>query len=176
MTALAAVLASTDSTSFAVLLLIVGLAGVLIELSHPGISVPGFIGVVALIAGALYLFDVDLPDVTVAPAVVVAVAIVLAVLVALAVRANIHTRRTPVTSGAEGLVGAEGRVTQALAPDGAVHVRGEAWSARLAQVVREASPTSVGEGTTIRVVAVRGLVLEVEPVVSSYPESGEVRS
>jgi membrane-bound serine protease (ClpP class) len=150
----------SGDTSFTVLLLMIGLAGIIIELSHPGVSIPGFVGAAALVLGVLYLVGVDLPEVDVAPAVVIAAGIVLAALCVVAVRAGIRVRRMPVYGGAFRVVGSRGVVTEALDPEGQVRVRGETWTA----VARDVLPIAVG--TAVTVVAVRGLTLEVVPVSS----------
>ena len=64
-------------------------------------------------------------------------------------------RRYRVQTGAEGLVGQSAQVIQELAPTGRVRLRGEIWSAR------SAVPAAVGEA--VRVAAVDGLTLVVEP-------------
>jgi len=65
-------------------------------------------------------------------------------------------RGEKVVTGVENLVGATGEVTTPLAPSGLIRVLGETWEARAASAV------PVGE--TVRVVAVHGLKLDVEPV------------
>ena len=64
-------------------------------------------------------------------------------------------RRYRVTTGAEGLVGEGAEVVEALAPTGRVRVRGELWAARSKQ------PALAGR--RVRITAVDGLTLEVEP-------------
>jgi membrane-bound serine protease (ClpP class) len=64
-------------------------------------------------------------------------------------------RRYRVTTGAEGLVGELGEVVRACEPTGRVRVKGELWQARCA------TPAIVGQ--RVRVTAVDGLTLEVEP-------------
>jgi membrane protein implicated in regulation of membrane protease activity len=59
--------------------------------------------------------------------------------------------------GAAALIGAEAVADGDLAPRGWVHVRGESWQAE------SASGASVPAGTRVRVRAVRGLTLQVEP-------------
>ena len=54
------------------------------------------------------------------------------------------------------LVGATGEVSERLAPSGQVRVLGEIWEAR--------SSSELPPGSRVRVVAVDGLILEVEPV------------
>ena len=63
-------------------------------------------------------------------------------------------RREKVQTGVENLIGATGEVTEELAPSGKVRVLGELWQAR--------SSSKLPPGSRVRVVAVRGLILEVE--------------
>jgi membrane-bound serine protease (ClpP class) len=151
-------------TSFTILLLMIGVAGMVIELSHPGLSAPGFVGAAALIIGVLYLIGVELPEVDISPAVVVAAGIVLVVLCVVAVRAGLRIRRLPVYGGDYRMLGARGVVTEPLDPNGQVRVKAETWTA----VARDVLP--IPEGAAVKVVAVRGLTLEVVPVSSEVPE------
>jgi membrane-bound serine protease (ClpP class) len=64
-------------------------------------------------------------------------------------------RARKVRTGVENLVGAIGEVTTPLAPLGQIRVHGELWAAR--------SRSELGVGTPVRVVAVHGLRLDVEP-------------
>ena len=148
-----------DSANFAVLLLLIGIAGILIEVSHPGISVPGIVGSIALVLGILYLVGVPLPDVDLGWPVVVLAGIVLGAVCAVAIRVGIRVRGLPVTSGARRMVGATGVVTHVLAPTGQVRVHGEIWTAEV--LGKDAAPIEVG--TNVFVIAVRGLTLEVVP-------------
>jgi membrane-bound serine protease (ClpP class) len=68
-------------------------------------------------------------------------------------------RREKVQTGVENLIGAIGEVTTALAPVGQIRVLGELWKAR--------SSSELPGGTTVRVVALDGLMLDVEPVDST---------
>ncbi len=64
--------------------------------------------------------------------------------------------RGKVQTGADKLLGATGEVTERLAPSGHIRVLGELWEAR--------SGSELPPGSRVRVVAIHGLVLEVEPV------------
>ncbi len=68
-------------------------------------------------------------------------------------------RGVKVATGVENLVGAVGKAVEPLDPDGHVRVHGELWQARSA---KPAAP-----GAKVRVVAVDGLELEVEPEVEA---------
>ena len=65
-------------------------------------------------------------------------------------------RRVKVATGVENLIGATGEVMKPLAPVGQIRVLGELWEAR--------SSLELPAGTAVRVVAVDGLTLDVEPV------------
>jgi membrane protein implicated in regulation of membrane protease activity len=60
-----------------------------------------------------------------------------------------------VQTGVENLVGAVGKVTEPLAPIGQIRVHGELWEAR--------STVDTQVGSPVRVLAVDGLTLKVEP-------------
>jgi membrane-bound ClpP family serine protease len=62
------------------------------------------------------------------------------------------------SGGAENLIGALGTVSAELAPEGWVRIGAERWRARVA---REHAPVAVG--AAVRVAAVEGLLLRVEP-------------
>ena len=65
-------------------------------------------------------------------------------------------RRVKVATGVENLIGAAGEVTTPLAPVGQIRVLGELWQAR--------ASSNIPPGTSVRVVAMNGLILDVEPV------------
>jgi len=67
-----------------------------------------------------------------------------------------RVRHQDVQTGVGTLVGATGEVSERLAPVGQIRVRGEVWEAR--------SSSDLPPGTRVRVIAVSGLTLEVEPV------------
>ena len=75
--------------------------------------------------------------------------------------AMIRSRFSTPTVGREGMIGEDGTAEVAVDPDGVVMIRGARWRAR----TNRATPIQVGE--PVKVVAVEGLVLEVEP-----PEGG----
>ena len=69
----------------------------------------------------------------------------------------VRTRFSTPTIGREWMIGQTGIVIEAVAPDGVVSIDDALWRARTNRA------TPVAEGDTIRVVAVEGLVLEIEP-------------
>ena len=67
-----------------------------------------------------------------------------------------YLRRIRVRTGVEGLIGERGEVIAPCDPRGQVRVRGEIWAA--------ISEPPAGMGEVVRVEAVEGLTLRVEPV------------
>ena len=115
-------------------------------------------GVGSLIIGALVLFNSPgTPDFQrVSIPIVVFVALATAVFFFTVVTFAIRSLRAPVRTGQEGLAGMVGIARSDLAPDGTVHVKGEIWSAELA----EGSPP-VNKGERVVVVQARGVRLVV---------------
>jgi membrane-bound ClpP family serine protease len=62
-----------------------------------------------------------------------------------------------VTTGKEGMIGLEGRVVEALNPDGLILVSGEYWKAKSVE-------RSIAAGEKVEILGLNGLVLKVKPV------------
>lgn len=200
------ILKTLSNPNIAYILMMIGLAGLYFELSHPGSILPGVIGSIALVL-AFYSFQ-TLP-VNTAGVLLIVLALIFfvmemkiasygllsvagivclllgsvmlfdraegragvswtvlvptiglvggffAVVAGLVFRSRI---RRPMT-GTSGLIGETGRVETPLAPTGRIQVHGELWFARCR--------TPVAAGRTVRVTAVDGLTLEVEPEAST---------
>ena len=147
-------------------LLLIGLAVVLFALeftvtSHGLLTVGGLI-CFALGASALYTEPGDpfAPIVGVATPVIVVTTVTTAILMGLITVVAVRTRRM---SGSPGLVGINigsgmhGVVKRPLEPLGSVHIAGEEWTAR------SADDRPIERGTPVKVVAVDGLTVLVEP-------------
>ena len=137
-------------------LLMVAVFGFAVDVQAGGLGVWTFIGGGALVAGSLTLYggDARLNP----PWWVLAIVIVGTALFMLgAMTAVIRSRFSTPTIGREGIVGEEGRAEVDVAPDGVVLIQGARWRAR----TNRATPIDAGD--PVRVVAVEGLVLEVEP-------------
>lgn len=140
-----------------VLLIIFAVILFLAEIMITSYGMLSVAGIISLALGSLLLFDSPDPALRVSfkvmiPAVVL-VSLFFITIIGLAVKAH---GRKPAT-GAEGMIGATGR---AVAPvhrqGGRVFVTGSYWNA--------VSSRDIEEGTTVRVTAVKGLTLEVEPL------------
>jgi membrane-bound serine protease (ClpP class) len=142
------------------LLILFGLALLVIEIKVPSFGVLGLGGVVSLVVGSLMLSNGmpgPTPGLDLILPVVLAIATVLFFLGRLAVR----SQRLRATTGSAGMVDLRGQALAPLEPGrpGQILVRGEIWTAT--------SVAPVATGGAVRVVAVNGLALDVEPAPSS---------
>lgn len=138
------------------LLVLFGLALLLLELKVPSFGALGIGGTISLVIGSVMMTR-TVPGVTVPLRVILPVALSVAgILLFLGRLAILAQRQRPVT-GADALIGLHGRARTPLAPDaaGQVDVRGEIWRAE--------STVSLSAGDPVRVTAVNGLTLLVEP-------------
>ncbi|HTJ74695.1 MAG TPA: NfeD family protein [Acidimicrobiales bacterium] len=112
------------------------------------------IGVVSLLVGSWRLFPGDL---AVPWLVIVLVAGGTALFMLSGMTAMLRARFSTPTIGRESMIGEMGQATTGIDPEGMVDLRGGKWRAR----TNRATPISAGD--RIRVVAIDGLLLEVEP-------------
>ncbi len=122
-------------------------------------GVLGIGGIVAMTLGGLLLVDAPIPQMQVHLLTALGVSVPMGVITVFLMNLAIRARRNKVATGSQGLVGEAGVAQTDLAPLGTVFVHGELWSARSRQ--------SVTNGEQVRVTAVNGLQLEVEPLAES---------
>jgi membrane-bound serine protease (ClpP class) len=141
---------------WAVALLLVATFGFAVDAQTGGLGFWTGVGAVALVVGSVTLYG---GDEALRPAwwVVVVVCGGATLFYVFAVPAFIRARFSTPTIGREGMVGELGTAEVPVDPDGVVRIRGARWRARTNRA------TPVGAGDRCRVVAVEGLVLEVEP-------------
>jgi membrane-bound serine protease (ClpP class) len=145
---------------WAVGLLFLSAFGYAIDVQAGGLGVWTVIATVALGAGSLFLYG---GSSQLRPAwwilLLVSGGMVLFMLGAMT--AMVRSRFSTPTVGREGMIGETGTAEVAVDPDGVIVIRGARWRAR----TNRATPIAAGQPA--KVVAVEGLVLEVEP-----PEGG----
>ncbi len=141
----------------ALALVLLGLALMTAEAFAPGFGILGLGGLAAFILGAIFLFDPQGADfdLRIAWQVIVGAAAASALLSAVALASVAQARNRPVTTGAEEMIGATGRVESWQGRKGAIHVHGEIWSA--------VSDRSFIAGDPVRVVSRDGMTLLVAP-------------
>lgn len=151
-----------------VLLIVLALVLFVLEakfVSH-GILAAG--GVAAMVLGAVMLVESPpIPELRVRWELALAVAIPFAVITVLLLRLVLRSRRWRVATGREELVGMVGEVRQDVDGKGLVLVAGELWTARAAE--------RIPAGHQVRVLAVDGLVLQVERLVETTPSGANRR-
>lgn len=138
------------------LLIFLAIIFFILELKVTSFGMLTVAGVISMLLGSLMLFESGASGVAISLSVILStVGIVSAFFILLAflvVRAQISRPKT----GAEGLVGEEGIVKKSLDPEGKVFVHGELWKATAAGFI--------DVGGRVKVVGMKGLVLEVTPV------------
>lgn len=124
----------------------------------PSFGVLGLGGIAAFVTGALMLIDTDLPGYGVPVALVAALAVVSALLLAATASIALKTRRRPPVAGLDDMIGsiAEVQATKGMLHEGWAHLRGESW--------RVVSKKPLRPQQKVRVVARKGLLLEVDPI------------
>jgi membrane-bound serine protease (ClpP class) len=133
-----------------------GIAFMIAEAFVPSFGALGIGGVVAFIVGALMLMDTDEPAFQLSVPLVGALALLSAGFLFTLLTMLVRQRHQPVVSGVQALIGARGVAVESFDQRGRVRVEGEVWAAL--------SPTPVQVGQSIRVRAVEGLTLHVEPL------------
>lgn len=106
--------------------------------------------------GSLMLFQPGLTGLRVGLGLIIPAAIITALFFAIVVGMGLRAQTRKVATGSEGMVGKIGIVSRDLSPSGKVHVHGEIWNAR--------STEPLSHGTRVKVIAINGMELTVEPV------------
>ena len=126
-------------------LIILGIVLLVAEAFAPGFGILGLGGVVAFVAGALFLFDpagADF-DLSLAWPVIAATTLTTLLLLAGVLGMVVRARRRAVVTGSEQLIGMKGEVVKWATRQGRVRVHGEIWAAR------SASPLKIGDAVTV---------------------------
>jgi membrane-bound serine protease (ClpP class) len=137
-------------------LLVISAFGFAVDAQAGGLGFWTGVGGVGLVAGSVTLYggDAELRPAWWVLLVVCAGTILFYVF---AVPSFIRARFSTPTIGREGMIGELGTAEVPVHPDGVVTIRGARWRARTNRA------TPIGVGDAVRVVAVEGVVLEVEP-------------
>ncbi|MCX6619568.1 MAG: nodulation protein NfeD, partial [Acidobacteria bacterium] len=109
----------------------------------------------SMVLGALMLVDGP-PEMRIQLPTALAVALPFGVITVVLLSLVLKARSAKVVTGTSGMVGETGQAISAISPSGKVFVHGEYWDA--------VSPIPIPEGALVRVIAVTGLVVSVEPI------------
>jgi membrane-bound serine protease (ClpP class) len=149
-------------TPWAVALLLLGMFGMSIDVQAGTLGPWTFIGSGSLVAGSIWLYGGS-SQLDHAWWVLVLVIVSTVLFMDSGMTAMVRSRFSTPTMGREDLVGEMGLAEADVDPDGVVRIREALWRAR----TNRATPIHAGD--PVRVVAIEGIVLEVEP------ESGGAR-
>ena len=142
-------------------LLLLGIALMTVEALTPGIGALGIGGIVAFVAGGVFLFDPAGADIAyrVTWPVLAVTAGVSAAFFLFALGYALRARRRGVVSGSEQMIGMAGRVVEWDGLTGSIRVHGETWRAR--------ADIALAPGDPISVVSRNGLTLTVRPITTT---------
>ena len=127
--------------------------------SHGALAIAG---IASLTIGGLLLIDGPIPQLRVQLWTALAVSVPLGAITVFLMGIALKARQNKRVSGMEGMIGEIGVAQTALVPEGKVSVHGEIWNA--------VSSVQIGAGDSVRVTAVDGLMLRVEPSSVRVPE------
>ena len=149
-----------------VLLVVFGVALLLLELKVPSFGALGIGGTVSLVIGSVMMTR-TVPGVTVPLRFIVPVALSVAGILLFLGRLGFQAQRQPAVTGVAALIGMTGRTRTPIAPGGRAQIdlRGEIWAAE--------SGVPIGAGEPVRVLAVQGLTLLVEPAGASTRQGAD---
>lgn len=136
-------------------LIILGIAFMVAEAFMPSFGALGIGGVIAFVVGSIILMDTDVEGYAVAWPLIAAVAVVSAAFFFMVVAMALKARKRDVVSGREEMIGAIGEALENFKDTGRVRVHSEEWQAQ--------SKVALKRGQKVRVVALEGLLLKVEP-------------
>ncbi|RMG92144.1 MAG: nodulation protein NfeD [Zetaproteobacteria bacterium] len=150
-----------DFTGLALILL--GIGFMIAEAFAPSFGILGLGGILAFVIGSLMLMDTQAPGFAISLQLILGLALATAAFFILIVGMALKARRRPVVSGASALVGQLARAETDFSEDGTgtIKLMGELWNARCSLPVKR--------GDKVRILAVHGLTLSVEPVDGNDP-------
>jgi membrane-bound serine protease (ClpP class) len=138
-----------------VALLVLSISLFVLEAKFASHGILGAGGVVSMVLGALMLVEGP-PEMRIHLATALAVALPFGIISVFLLSLVLKARKAKVVTGSSGMVGETGEAKSALSPSGKVFVHGEYWNA--------VCSVPVDAGTRVRVLAVNGLMLQVEPI------------
>ncbi len=136
-------------------IILLGIVLMGIEITLPSFGVIGFGGIVAFVIGSIFLIDSDVPGYGVSRSLIGILAVVTSSLLMMFLIWISRLYSLPVLAGPEGLVDSSATVISWRDGSGRVRMRGTSWAAR--------SKTALRRGQKVRVTAVDGLTVDVEP-------------
>ncbi len=144
-------------------LILLGIFLMVAEAYQPSFGVLGIGGLIAFVIGSIILMDTEAPGFGIDIAVIVTFSITSVLVFVLAIGMALKARRRPVVSGMEEILGGVATVIEAFDRQGKVAIHSETWNAQ--------SHTALHKDQQVKVTAIKGLTLEVEPLNEPMDES-----
>ena len=149
-------------------LIFMGIALMIAEAYAPSFGALGIGGIAAFIFGAIMMFDTGVPGFGISVVFVTSLALVFAALIIWLLSYLLKLRRRGAVFGAESIVGGIGTVMEDFAGEGMIWLESEAWHA--------ISKVPLEKDQQVRVLAMDGLILEVEPVQSTADTDAQLQT
>ena len=143
-------------------LILLGVALMVAEAFQPSFGMLGIGGVVAFVFGSIILIDTEAPGFGIDLSVIITFAVTSILVFVFVIGMALKARKRPVSSGLEQLIGGEAVVVNDFSEVGHVTIHSETWQAH--------SPVPLHKGQHVRVTAMKGLTLQVEPIAASQQE------
>jgi len=141
-------------------LMMLGIVFMTAEIFAPSFGALGIGGIIAFVIGSVILFDTEGSEIQVATPIIAAVTILSSAFFLIILRMIFAAHRKPVVSGADEMLGSIGQILEDFEESGRIYIHGETWQAQ--------SKSPLRRGDQVRVIAIDGLVLNVEPVKEGY--------
>ena len=145
-----------------VALILLGVALMVGEAFQPSFGMLGIGGTIAFVIGSIILMDTDVPGFGIDISIIVTFAAISVLVFIFVIGMALKARRRPVVSGMEELIGGDAVVVEDFDGKGAVSIHSERWNA--------ISDIPLHKGQRVRVKAIKGLTLQVEPADKSSAE------
>ena len=143
-------------------LILLGVALMVAEAFEPSFGVLGIGGVIAFVIGSIILIDTEVPGFGIDISVIITFAITSALIFIFVIGMAFKARRRPVVSGLEEMLGGTAIVVNDFDDKGTVTIHSEKWQA--------VSDVPLHKDQQVKVIDVKGLILQVEPLGSSTQE------
>ena len=143
-------------------LILLGVALMVGEAFQPSFGVLGIGGTIAFVIGSIILMDTEVPGFGIDISVIVTFAAISVLVFIFVIGMAIEARRRPIVSGMEELLGDNAIVLEDFEGKGTVSIHSERWNA--------ISDMPLHKGQQVKVKAIKGLILQVEPADTSNPE------
>ncbi|HUO81845.1 MAG TPA: nodulation protein NfeD [Gammaproteobacteria bacterium] len=136
-------------------LILLGIVLMIGEMFMASFGALGIGGIIAFVIGSVILIDTDVPGFGVSRTLIATIALAGGLLLFAIIAFAVHLRNKPVVTGQEEMIGALATADGDFTGRGRVRLYGELWNAYARAPVRQ--------GDKVRVTAIDGLTLEVEP-------------